>query len=138
MTIKDISEMKRLRMSGFTYAQIGRIYGVSKQRIFELIGKIPKGKKHCNGCKDGCRYCNAFRPILLNKKLSHARVAKILSRSVSAIRKVRIALGIRTIELQKKPKLALNFKEKKQIRNLIALGTGIIEARTLVIKNRIS
>jgi hypothetical protein len=33
------SEMENLRELGYTYQQIGEMYGVSKQRVYQIIGK---------------------------------------------------------------------------------------------------
>lgn len=42
MIDEKISEMLSLRSNGMTYQQIGDKFGISKQRVHQLLGKQPK------------------------------------------------------------------------------------------------
>lgn len=40
---EKVAEMVRLRERGLTYTEIGAVYGITKQRVYQIIGKRYRG-----------------------------------------------------------------------------------------------
>ena len=90
--------MIKMHESGMTYAEIGAVMGISKQRVFQLIGKIRKG------CfkpisKEQCIYIGIRNYMNENKVSKSELVRKIFGRidseEYNRVRKALISTDIR-------------------------------------------